>query len=409
LALLARRHPGASLLKPKLSLGVRAWLWKDMTGQPERPSVSHPKTDRRLIAVVMRAFEGGGAQRDIVLLCNALAAAGADVAILALRSQGPLRALLDPAVAVVEIPGERIRYAIPGLRRAIRRLDPRLVVSSESNLNLFSLLAVRSLPRAGRPKLVLREVGSPSVAKACDPYRQNRLAYRLLRFYRFADLVITLTEGARDDLIRNFGIPAHKIAVMPTNAVIPREAADRLSHWDGESGREKDLIVSVGRLSPEKDHRLLLRALGLLPRTRPWRLALVGDGAERPELEALARRSGLSERITFTGYIADPFAWMMRASVAVCSSVYEGLGNAVIEALACGTGVVSTDCPYGPREILEQGRYGTLVPVGDAPALAAAIDKALDQPVDRKLLMRRGLDYTAERAAACFLKLVAQL
>ena len=371
--------------------------------------MSRPQPDRHLIAVVMRAFEGGGAQRDMILLCNALAAAGAQVAILALRPEGPLRALLDPAVGVVEVPGERIRYAVPGLRRAIQSLAPRLVVSSESNLNLFSLMAVRSLPRARRPKLVLREVGSPSVAKLRDPYGQNRLAYRLLRLYRFADLVITLTEGARDDLVRNFAVPAEKVAVMRTNAVIPPDAADRLAGWDGESGRESDLIVSVGRLSPEKDHRLLLRALGLLHPARRWRLALVGDGSERPALEALVRHSGLAERITFTGYIADPFAWMMRARLAVCSSVYEGLGNAVIEALACGTGVVSTDCPYGPREILDDGRYGTLVPVGDAPALAAAIDTALDQPVDRKTLMRRGLDYTAERAAESFFALVAGL
>jgi glycosyltransferase involved in cell wall biosynthesis len=363
----------------------------------------------RTLAVVMRAFEGGGAQRDMVLLCNALAATGVNIAILALRSEGPLRSLLAPAIPVLDVAGRRIRYAIPGLRRAILELAPGLVVSSESNLNLFSLMAVRTLPRAARPKLVLREVGSPSLARRHDPYLQNRLAYRLLTLYRHADRIITLTEGAQRDLVSNFAIPADKVSVMRSNAVVPPDAARRIANWDAESGRESDLIVSIGRLSPEKDHALLLRALALLPRAWSWRLALVGEGPQRRKLEALARSAGLAERITFAGYSDDPFGWMMRARLAVCSSVYEGLGNAVIEALACGTPVVSTDCPYGPREILQHGRYGTLVPVGDALSLAAAIATAVHRPVDRNRLMRRGFDYTSKRAAACFLELVADM
>jgi glycosyltransferase involved in cell wall biosynthesis len=378
---------------------------QSQAGEAEQPAVLAGRT----LAVVMRAFEGGGAQRDMVLLCNALAATGVDIAVLTLRSEGPLRTLLDPAIPVVDIPGQRIRYAVPGLRRAMLDLAPGLVVSSESNLNLFSLMAVRSLPPPARPKLVLREVGSPSLARRHDPYLQNRIAYRFLRLYRHADRVITLTEGARQDLARHFAVPADKISVMRSNAVVPPDAARRIANWDAESGRERDLIVSVGRLSREKNHDLLLRALALLPPTRPWRLALVGDGPQRSKLEALARRKGLAERITFAGYSDDPFAWMMRARLAVCSSVYEGLGNAVIEALACGTPVVSTDCPYGPREILQHGRYGTLVPVGDATSLAAAIATALDRPVERNRLTRRGFDYTAKKAAASFLELIADL
>jgi glycosyltransferase involved in cell wall biosynthesis len=117
----------------------------------------------------------------------------------------------------------------------------------------------------------------------------------------------------------------------------------------------------------------------------------------------------LGERINFVGYDPDPFGWMMRARVAVCSSVYEGLCNAIIEALSCGTPIVSTDCPYGPREILQDGRYGTLVPVGDAAALASAIEAALESSVDRQRLVARGLNYTAERAAEDFLEILTDL
>jgi len=357
------------------------------------------------IAAVMRAFEGGGAQRDMVLLCNALHRRGVPVMVLALRTRGPLRDLLDPAIEVVAIPGERIRYAIPGLRRLMRTRRPRMIVSSESNLNLCCLAAVRTLPASERPKLVLREVGSPSVAQSHDPHFQNRIAYHVLRrVYRHADRIVTLTRGACDDLVRNFTVPASRVAVMRSNAVVPAETVQRLARWDSESGREPGLIVSIGRLSPEKNHKLLLRALARVDVRRGWRLAVVGDGPERGALAREARALGLADRVTWVGYDPDPFRWMMRASLMVCSSRYEGLGNVIIEALACGTPVVSTDCPYGPREILQDGRFGTLVPPDDAGAMAQAISAALDAPVDRRALMRRGLDYSAENAASAFLE-----
>jgi len=361
-------------------------------------------------AVFMRAFEGGGAQRDMILLCNALAAAGVRITVLALRIEGPLRILLDPAIRVAEVPGRQLRYAVPGLRGMIRAIAPALVVSSEASLNLCTLIAVRSLPRANRPKVVLREVGSPSIAQQRDPYLQNRIAYRILRrVYRYADCIIALTEGARRDLVANFAVAEQTISVMLTNAVVPPATVNRIAQWDGETGRDSDLIVCVGRLSPEKDQRTLISAVALLPPSRPWRLAIVGDGAERAALEALAQQHGVADRIVFTGQVDDPFAFMMRARVAVCASVYEGLGNAIIEALACGTPVVSTDCPYGPAEILQDGRYGTLTPVGDAAAMAAAIEVALSEVPDRGALRARGLNYTSAHAAERFLEIVADL
>jgi glycosyltransferase involved in cell wall biosynthesis len=379
-----------------LSQGLRQVLRSDVPGP--------------CLAVVLRAFEGGGAQRDIILLCNALAAKGISVTVLALHPDGPLRSLLDPAIRVTAIPGRQLRYAVPGLRRVIRSLEPVVIVSSEAGLNLCTLIAVRSLPRRYRPKLVLREVGSPSIALHRDPYRSNRVAYRILRrLYRAADCIVTLTQGARQDLAQNFSVPEAMISVMGTNAVIAPTVVDRLRRWDGETGREPDLIVCVGRLSPEKDHPTLLRAMTLLPADRCYRLAIVGEGSERATLEALAREHGLSEQIIFAGQVADPFSWMMRARLAVCSSVYEGLCNAIIEALACGTPVVSTDCPYGPREILQGGRYGTLTPVGDATAMASAIAQAMQRVPDRRALVDRGLHYSAAAAADRFLEIMAGL
>jgi glycosyltransferase involved in cell wall biosynthesis len=372
--------------------------------------LSRPKDCESGIVVLIRAFDGGGAQRDMVLLCNALSAKGVAPTILTLLADGPLRSLVDPSVRVVELPGGKLRYALPGLRRVIRSLKPGIVVSSEAALNLCALIAVHTLPRASRPKLVLREVSSPLVAQYRDPYLQNRIAYWLLRWlYRRADRIVALTDGDRHDLARIFSIPERIISVMPTNAVIPPAMVRRLSQWDGEAGRERDLIVCVARLSPEKDHRTLLRAMTLLPPRRPWRLAIIGDGPERGPLEEFVRDNGLQDRVAFTGYSADPFGWMMRGRVAVLSSAHEGLPGVLMEALACGTPVVATDCSYGPRDILQNGRYGTLTPVGDAPAMAAAIDAAMDEVPDRRRLMARGLDYTAAKAADRFLEILTDV
>lgn len=360
--------------------------------------------------MVTLAFEGGGPERDAIFLCNALAARGVRIVIVVLRGEGPLKAFVDPAVRIVVVGQPRIRYAFRALQRILRSLAPNIVLSSGvPSLNLLTVLAVRTLPRSTRPKLVLRENSVPSMARH-DPSRSNRMAYRLLRrLYRCADRIITLTEGSRDDLMRLFSVPGSMVSVMRTNAVLPPAIVDRLSQWDGESGRETGLIIWVGRLSAEKDPCTLLRAVSSLPPGRVWRLTMLGDGPERPGLEAFCRSRGIAERVNFAGYVADPIVWMMRANVLVLSSRYEGFGNVIIEALACGTAVVCTDCPYGPQEILQGGRYGTLIPVGDSARLAAAIEEALDRFPERKVLMRRGLEYTAERAAAKFLEIVGDL
>lgn len=361
-------------------------------------------------AMVTLAFEGGGPERDAIFLCNALAARGMHVALVVLRGEGPLRAFVDPAVRIVVVGERRIRYAFPLLYRTLRSLAPDVVSSSGvPSLNLLTLLVVRALPRQARPKLVLRENSVPSMARH-DPSRSNRTAYRLLRrLYRFADRIITLTDGAREDLIQLFSVPGAMVSVMRTNAVLSPAIVDRISRWDGESGREAGLIIWVGRLSAEKDPYTLLRAVGTLSPNLLWRLAMIGDGPLRAELEAFCRINRIAERVTFTGYVTDPIGWMMRANVLVLSSLYEGFGNVIIEALACGTSVVCTDCPYGPREVLAGGRFGSLTPVGDSAKLATAIEAALQQLPERKVLMQHGLEYAADRAAAQFLEIIGDL
>ena len=175
------------------------------------------------------------------------------------------------------------------------------------------------------------------------------------------------------------------------------------------------MVLGVGMLKPQKDFATLIRAFARLRASRPARLVILGDArgaakdlAFRDELKALPAALGIAEDVAFPGFVANPFAWMARAACFALSSRWEGLGNVVIEALACGCPVVSTDCPSGPAEILAGGRYGRLVPVGDAAALAEAIAATLDAPPPRAELLARAERFSRARAAEEYLALLSR-
>lgn len=353
------------------------------------------------VAFFIRALDGGGAQRDAILLANSLSETGIRVSILTLLPEGRLRRLVADGVAVHHVRAKRLATAVIPLRNAIRELKPAVLLSSEAAANLATFAAVQLLAPKTCPRLVLREVTAPSIAKGLDPYLQNRLAFRLAGYvYSRASRVLTLTDGARRDLIVNFGVPAERISVMTSNAVIDPPTVARLALGEtAPEKREKGLLVAIGRLSPEKDHLTLIEAFARLHIRTPARLVIVGEGPMRPALEAAITRLGLEDRVTLAGATNDPFQWLLKADVLVSSSKFEGLGNVLIEALACGTAIVSTDCPYGPREVLEGGRLGRLVPVGDPKAMSDAIALALTTPTDRASLRRAAEKHTATQAA----------
>lgn len=356
------------------------------------------------IAFFIRALSGGGAQRDTILLANELAARGQAVDLLTLAPEGPLRPLVHAGVTIVPLGGGRLRSAVPALRRALIERRPSALISAEAAPNLLALAAAGLVPHRIRPRIILREVSTPSIAQRLDPYRQNRIAYRILHLaYRFADVVLTLTEGARRDLSREFGVPDDRLVRMSSNAVIETAADEVPPHR-----RERGLVASVGRLSPEKDYATLIRAFAQLGRT-DLRLEIAGDGPMRATLQSLIDDLRVSDRVTLLGFVTDPFSVFRRAELAVSSSRYEGFGNAIVEALACGTPVVATDCPYGPGEILAGGECGLLVPIGDANALARGIERALATRYDRAALRARASAHTAARAADALLLVVHRL
>jgi glycosyltransferase involved in cell wall biosynthesis len=263
----------------------------------------------------------------------------------------------------------------------LRRERPRVLVSSISHANLIALWAAR-LARRATP-VVVTEHTTVSQATAPGGRLAERFGPRLVRnFYPWAACVVAVSRGAADDLARTTGIPRDRVRVVYNPVITPsimaqaRQAPDHPWFAPGQP----PVILGVGRLSRAKDFPTLIRAFAQVRRRRPVRLIILGEGEDRPGLEALVGELDLADDVALPGFRDNAMAYMAGSALFVLSSAWEGLPTVLIEALAAGARVVSTDCPSGPREILQDGRLGALVPVGDAGKLAESMIDALDRP-----------------------------
>ena len=267
------------------------------------------------------------------------------------------------------------------LVRYLRKNQPDALLTFQAGA--LAVLAARLACYRGR--IVIRESSTPSAAARFPTTRLSCVKLMVKRLaYRRADAVITLSRGAGREIVSLFGLSPTKVTPIP-NPVradqVTSRAHEPVDHpWFGETS-PCSVLVSVGRISGEKDYPTLIRAFALVNRRRPdSRLLIVGDGHERRAVELVAEREGVGSKVQITGWVDNPYKYISRAKMFVLSPKFEGLGNVYLEALACGTPVVSTDAPYGPREVLMDGRLGQIVPVGDAEAFAAAIMRYLDHP-----------------------------
>ena len=198
--------------------------------------------------------------------------------------------------------------------------------------------------------------------------------------YPGAAAITAVSKGVAEDLAETIGIPRDRIDVIHNPVVTPEliaRAAEPIEHeWFAPGS--PPVVLAVGRLSPQKDYPTLLQAFAKARKRRPAKLLILGEGPLRPELEATIEELGIGPDVRLPGFVENPWAFMRQCAVYAMSSRWEGLPTVLIEALASGARIVSTDCPSGPREILDGGRYGRLVPVGDVAALARVLAEALD-------------------------------
>lgn len=330
------------------------------------------------LAIFLPNLSGGGAEKVMVILVNGLVERGVDVDLVLGRAQGPYLSGIDQRVRIVDLESNRVLFCIVPLIRYLRKERPGVMLSALITANIVGVMARRL---SGVPlRLVLSEHAVSSVALADNPSFLKRIFPVLMRItYPMADLVIAVSHGVADDLTTNFNVSPARVDVVYNPVVTPELLELSKNRAEHKLFDKPDMLVvlSVGRLTSQKNYPLLIRAFAELPNTDKACLVILGEGELKGELVGLAKALGVESKVYFPGFVSNPFMWMRRASVFVLSSDYEGLSMVLIEAMACGTPVVSTDCPSGPSEVLEGGKWGRLVAMNDAAALSKAIMETL--------------------------------
>jgi len=403
-------------------------------------SANSPRAQR--IAILLPSLAGGGAERSMLHLARSFTEQGREVDLLLFRLKGAYMNSVPESVRVVGLeagtsPGGRLLAAradpagigallkpvllpfktdsnirhINALKRYLEMQQPDVVLSALTYTNLTALWAKR-LSRVKIPVIVSERIAL-SVHRQSEG-RQHRWCWRFIlpmvrRTYRFADGIVAVSDSVADDLTKNAHIDRNAISTIYNPVVdntLSELAAQPLQHPWFDPG-QPPVILGVGRLIPQKDFHTLLRAFALLHGERDIRLVILGEGRQRAELATLAQELGVAADLDMPGFVDNPYQYMARASVfAPLTSLYEGLPGVLIQALACGCPVVSTDCPGGSAEILENGKYGRLIPVQNDRELADAIRSTLNSSPGQEQLKKRASLFSTDNATRQYLDIL---
>jgi glycosyltransferase involved in cell wall biosynthesis len=333
------------------------------------------------LALFLPSLEGGGAQRALVNLAVGLSERGYRTDLVLACAEGPYLALIPPAIRVINLKASRVLRSLGPLVAYLRRERPVALLSALDYASLVAMAAARTPGARTRTLISFQSAYDKGILRR-ESVGSPAIPWLLGRLHRWADRILAVSEGVADDLALETGIPRDRIDVIHNPVIMPAllpAASERPSHpWFEDAG--PPVVLGVGRLVHQKNFPLLIESFALVKRQHDARLVILGEGPDRPALEALVRQYGLQDSVALPGFVDNPYACMARAALFALSSDFEGLPTVLIESLAVGTPVVSTDCESGPREILRGGALGDLVPVGDAPALARAISRALTSP-----------------------------
>jgi glycosyltransferase involved in cell wall biosynthesis len=339
---------------------------------------------------------GGGAEKHLLRIANHLDREKFDVSLAVVKPCGEFESGLSPDVRKYHLNRRgagsttvRMVQSIKPLRQVIRRERPGLIFSVIDLANLVSVTAGRGL--ANWPKIVLGVQTPPSIAYGHSRHPVSRLMLRLIaRLYPKADQIVALSKGVAADLAALAPRVRERLTVIYNAGVEAEVLEGARARVPADELPDAPLVVACGRLKTVKGFSTLLDALALVRKFVPAHLWIVGEGEQRPALEKKIERLGLQDCVRLVGFQQNPFKYMAEADLFVLSSLFEGFGNVIVEAMACGVPVVATDCPFGPGEIIADGENGVLVQPASATALADGILRVLRDEELRKRLARGG-------------------
>jgi glycosyltransferase involved in cell wall biosynthesis len=354
---------------------------------------------------VLASFSGeGGVERMLLNLINELAARGLRVHLLLIRSSSRHLEEIDPDVELIRLGSGHTATSLPSLVRYLRGHRPTRMLVAKDRAGRLAVLA-RMLSGVDC-RIVVRLGTNLSAAMEHKSSLQlwlRGLPIRLL--YPRIDHIIAVSEGVRQDTMRVSGVSPERVSVVRNPVLTPRvyDLAQKPPTHPWLQNKILPVILGAGRLTRQKDFTTLIRAFAELSANLDCRLIILGDGREEADLKALTKQLNLEDKVSFPGFTRNPYTFMAHADLFVLSSRWEGSPNVLTEAMTLGTPVVSTQCPSGPDEILDQGRHGPLVPVGDWQALANAMAQTLQHPPYGDNLRRAVQEYEVATSATHYL------
>lgn len=325
------------------------------------------------IALFVPSMNGGGAERVMLILANTLAEKGYCVDLLLAKAKGNFIKDVSNKVRIVDLNSPRVFFAINPLIKYLKKEQPKVILSAMHYVNVVATIAVKL--SGIKCRVVISEHSTLSLSLAGSSYK-NIILKKLMYFsYRKADGIVAVSSGVAKDLALTLGLDIERIRVI-YNPVVTSELLikkdEELNHFWAK--KNLPFILAVGRLTEAKNFPLLINAFSnVVIRQKNIHLVILGVGKLESELKKLAEKLGIEDRVHILGFMENPYSWMKKSELFVLSSSWEGFGNVLVEAMACDTRVISTNCPNGPAEILEGGKWGVLVPTNDPDALAEAI------------------------------------
>ncbi len=335
------------------------------------------KLDQRRIALMVPTLAGGGAERTYLNLAEGFHQAGYQVDLILKRATGEYLTQVPTSINLVDLNASRMALTLPGLIRYLRSRRPHVLMAG---LELTHMIALAAQWISGIPTKVIVTIHSV-ISQSNHSYLPGRSLERQLMklLYPRAGEIVSISRGTAQDFSNFLGFPLSRLRVIYNPIITPAlldNAQQAIKHpWLDEG--QPPVILSAGRLHPVKDFSMLIKAFALARQRTPLRLLILGEGEQRAELEDLVRQMGLQEDISLPGFQQNPYAFMRRAAMLALSSRHEAFGRVLIEAMACDCPVIATDCPGGVAELVDNGSFGHLVPVGDEAAMAQAILEVL--------------------------------
>lgn len=360
----------------------------------------------KTIAIFIRDLDGGGAQRVVINLLQGMIEQGIIPDLILSSVTGSFLNQVPPEVRIINLNSKTVMASIPALTKYLIQVKPKALISHLHSNNVASIIS-RDLARVST-RLLLVSHTNFSLEKLSLPKKAKLLPTLMKFLYRRSATLIAVSQGAARNLEDELNFKKNVVKTL-YNPVISKNIFDKANeHVEHPwlQPKQPPVFLTVGRLIKDKDHKNLIKAFAYLRSKHIAKLIILGEGDFQNELKALTKELGVETDVDIPGFVSNPYAYMSKASGFVLTSLHEALPTVLIEAMACGCSIISTDCPYGPREILDNGKYGLLIPLQDPVKLAEAMEYILDNPVDKAILLKRAHEFSIESIVNQYLKLI---